>query len=231
MLIDLGESILEGNSQLTIMVLCLSLCCIYFVLVIKKTPDGMLIFFPSYIQMDKTYDLWEENGIINKIEKHKSVYKEPKSSSRFKQVRKGFEKDAVSRGAVLIGVCKGKVSEGLDFSDRAARWVIVIGMPYAQWKDPKVQLKMSYLDTKNKQGILPFNGRDWYNQEASRAINQAIGRVIRHRYDYGLILLIDERYTNKFARNERSKWIRDTVNIIKFGITFIKLNYRKIFIL
>ena len=66
-------------------------------------------------------------------------------------------------------------------------------MPYAQWKNPKVQLKMSYLDTKNKQGILPFNGRDWYNQEASRAINQAIGRVIRHRYDYGLILLIDER--------------------------------------
>ena len=169
----------------------------------------MLIFFPSYSQMDKTYDLWEKEGIINKMERIKAVYKEPKSSSKFKTVRRNFEDDAVRRGAILIGVCRGKISEGLDFSDRAARWVIVIGMPYAQWKDPRIQLKMEYLDTKSKRGAIPFTGRDWYNQEASRAVNQAIGRVIRHRYDYGLILLIDERYAYKSAKLERSKWIRD----------------------
>ena len=169
----------------------------------------MLIFFPSYSLLNKTYDLWEKEGIINKMERIKAVYKEPKSGSKFKTVRRNFEDDAVRRGAILIGVCRGKISEGLDFSDRAARWVIVIGMPYAQWKDPRIQLKMEYLDKKNKRGVIPFTGRDWYNQESSRAVNQAIGRVIRHRYDYGLILLVDERYTSKYAKLERSKWIRD----------------------
>jgi regulator of telomere elongation helicase 1 len=38
-----------------------------------------------------------------------------------------------------------------------------------------------------------LRGNDWYSQQASRAVNQAVGRVIRHRHDYGAIILADER--------------------------------------
>lgn len=38
-----------------------------------------------------------------------------------------------------------------------------------------------------------LTGDEWYNQQASRAVNQAVGRVIRHRYDYGAIIFCDER--------------------------------------
>jgi regulator of telomere elongation helicase 1 len=31
-------------------------------------------------------------------------------------------------------------------------------------------------------------------QQALRAVNQAMGRVIRHRWDYGAVLLADERF-------------------------------------
>lgn len=39
-----------------------------------------------------------------------------------------------------------------------------------------------------------LTGEEWYVQQASRAVNQAIGRVIRHRHDYGAIILCDERF-------------------------------------
>ncbi len=37
-----------------------------------------------------------------------------------------------------------------------------------------------------------LSGEQWYMQSAMRAVNQAMGRVIRHRYDYGAIILADK---------------------------------------
>jgi len=45
-----------------------------------------------------------------------------------------------------MGVCRGRISEGLDFRDNAARCVIVVGIPYAKLTEPKVVLKKDYLD-------------------------------------------------------------------------------------
>ena len=38
-------------------------------------------------------------------------------------------------GALLIAVCRGKVSEGLDFTDDNARAVVTIGIPFPNIKD------------------------------------------------------------------------------------------------
>jgi hypothetical protein len=53
-----------------------------------------------------------------------------------------------------------------------------------------------------------LSGAEWYSQQAHRAVNQAIRRVIRHRADYGAILFLDSRFSE--ARNQQgvSKWIR-----------------------
>ena len=48
-------------------------------------------------------------------------------------------------GAVFFAVCRGKASEGLDFSDAAGRAVVVTGIPFAMIKDPKVRIKMEML--------------------------------------------------------------------------------------
>ncbi|RWW72117.1 hypothetical protein BHE74_00020097 [Ensete ventricosum] len=39
-----------------------------------------------------------------------------------------------------------------------------------------------------------LTGEEWYVQQAARAVNQAVGRVIRHSLDYGAIVFCDERY-------------------------------------
>lgn len=59
-----------------------------------------------------------------------------------------FKPKGKQTGAILMGVCRGRISEGLDFSDNAARCVIVIGIPYPQMTDARVILKKDYLDKK-----------------------------------------------------------------------------------
>lgn len=39
-----------------------------------------------------------------------------------------------------------------------------------------------------------LSGQGWYIQSASRAVNQAMGRVIRHKKDWGVIFLLDSRF-------------------------------------
>ncbi|GIM16984.1 hypothetical protein Vretimale_19544, partial [Volvox reticuliferus] len=113
--------------------------------------------------------------------------------------------DPATQGAVFFAVCRGKVSEGLDFSDRAGRAVVITGIPYAVKNDAKVRLKRDVLDEEARaissganglagEGVAPLTGEAWYTNTAMRAVNQAMGRVIRHRWDYGAILLPNSRY-------------------------------------
>lgn len=63
-----------------------------------------------------------------------------------------------------------------------------------------------------------LSGDEWYSLEASRAVNQAIGRVIRHRNDYGAIILLDTRFNNFRIKNQMSKWLRDSIKVVNnFG--------------
>lgn len=55
-----------------------------------------------------------------------------------------------------------------------------------------------------------LSGEEWYSQQAHRAVNQAIGRVIRHRSDYGAILFLDSRYSVERNQLGVSKWIRSS---------------------
>merc|ERR1712146_681703 len=41
-----------------------------------------------------------------------------------------------------------------------------------------------------------INGNSYYQSLCMRAVNQSIGRAIRHANDYAAILLVDERYVN-----------------------------------
>ena len=55
-----------------------------------------------------------------------------------------------NRRCVLLAVFRGKVSEGIDFTDERGRVVIVTGIPYAPTFDAKVVLKRQYMDERHK---------------------------------------------------------------------------------
>ena len=103
--------------------------------------------------------------------------------------------------------CNSLHLEGIDFADADARAVVITGIPYPSVYDPKVSLKKKFLDGrigKSKNGL---SGSEWYNLEAFRAINQAVGRVIRHKEDFGSILLLDKRFSIDANVAKLSSWL------------------------
>ena len=47
----------------------------------EKTPGGILMFFPSYRLMETCYEAWQNYDIVNKIDRVKTLLKEPKDPS------------------------------------------------------------------------------------------------------------------------------------------------------
>uniref|UniRef100_A0A8B9RQT2 DNA 5'-3' helicase n=1 Tax=Accipiter nisus TaxID=211598 RepID=A0A8B9RQT2_9AVES len=186
--------------------------------VCQTVGQGILCFLPSYKLLDKLKDRWMHTGLWRNLELVKTVIAEPQGGAKsdFDELLKIYydaikckgEKD----GALLIAVCRGKVSEGLDFCDANARAVITIGIPFANVKDLQVELKRKYNDQhKSTRGLLP--GSQWYEIQAYRALNQALGRCIRHRNDWGALILVDDRFRNNPNKyiTGLSKWIRQQI--------------------
>ncbi|XP_065429263.1 Fanconi anemia group J protein isoform X7 [Chrysemys picta bellii] len=168
--------------------------------------------------LDKLKDRWMHTGLWRNLELVKTVIAEPKGGDKadfdallqiyYDAIKYKGGKD----GALLIAVCRGKVSEGLDFSDDNARAVITIGIPFPNVKDLQVELKRKYNDQHSKtRGLLP--GSQWYEIQAYRALNQALGRCIRHKKDWGALVLVDDRFRsnpNKYITG-LSKWVRQQI--------------------
>ncbi|RVE64458.1 hypothetical protein OJAV_G00126130 [Oryzias javanicus] len=186
--------------------------------VCKVMAKGVLCFLPSYKMLDKLRERWSNTGLWEKLEQQKTVITEPRGGAKgdFDELLQTYY-DAIKYcderdGALLIAVCRGKVSEGLDFTDDNARAVVTIGIPFPNIKDLQVELKMKYNDQHCKsRGLLP--GHRWYEIQAYRALNQALGRCIRHKKDWGALILVDDRYgnnPNKYITG-LSKWVRQLV--------------------
>ncbi|KAG8176684.1 hypothetical protein JTE90_002676 [Oedothorax gibbosus] len=173
-------------------------------------PHGVLCFLPSYGMLEKLAARWKQTGMWGKLESLKVVVQEPRRQGEFEQVIDRFY-SAVNEnrhGALLFAVCRGKVSEGIDFADNFARAVITIGIPFPNYKDAQVDLKKKYNDKYSEQRKL-MKGSEWYETQAFRALNQALGRCIRHRNDFGALIIVDERFQkNKQYPLALSKWIR-----------------------
>ncbi|XP_037091335.1 LOW QUALITY PROTEIN: Fanconi anemia group J protein homolog [Pollicipes pollicipes] len=175
-------------------------------------PNGVLCFFPSYSMLDKLARRWRATGLWERLEARKPVLCEPRRSGDFSEMMREFRHlvDGDEAGALLLAVCRGKLSEGIDFSDDSARAVITVGIPYPNVKDIQVDLKKLYNTAHaSSRGLL--SGHEWYGIQAYRALNQALGRCIRHRYDWGAILLVDDRFGRPRGLDGLSRWLRSLV--------------------
>lgn len=175
-------------------------------------PDGMLIFFASYAIMEKCTDFWGKTGIWLKMLAKRDIYRETQkmSSNALNEMKKNYY-DSIheKKGAIFMAVLRGKVSEGVDFPDMYGRACVIVGIPLAAYKSKAIESKMAYMNRKQFSNRNSLTGSDWYCLDAIRAVNQAIGRVIRHKYDYGAILLCDNRFNHWDKKRYISTWVKD----------------------
>ncbi|KAF2402582.1 DNA repair helicase [Trichodelitschia bisporula] len=185
---------------------------------LREVPDGVVVFFPSYGYLDTCVKAWRRTAggspLWDQLVAVKPAFVDPGKASpgapSLDALLSAYGSAIASgRGAVLLSVMSGSLSEGINFADALGRAVVVIGMPYpnphtAEWKAKSAYIAQKTDAMRKDTGTGP-NGkeaaREFYENATMRAVNQAIGRAIRHRNDYAAILLLDQRYGTERVRN------------------------------
>lgn len=209
-------------------------------------PDGVVVFFPSYGYLDELVAIWQVaepadggKSVWDRLQTRKTVFRESKSGSS-DEVLEGYSRAILdpdkapgasacsARGALLLSVVGGKMSEGINFSDRLGRCVVIVGLPYPNINSPEWKARIEYIEssTINRLTSSSSDGsttmmtkeqaaakakqvaRDFYENACMRAVNQSIGRAIRHRGDYAAIVLVDRRFGTDRIKGKLPSWIR-----------------------
>ncbi|KAL4864975.1 hypothetical protein BDV12DRAFT_157635 [Aspergillus spectabilis] len=209
MMLDLGRTIAK-------------LCCII--------PDGVVAFFPSYDYLNRVLSIWKRPTTkgpyqtpYELIEKEKPVLYESRemrmtTDELLQQYAATIE---TGKGALLLSVVGGKLSEGINFSDKLGRGVLIVGLPFPNIRSAVWQAKIKYIEQKayqngasgseeSRRSSAVAAGRDFYENACMRAVNQCIGRAIRHRNDYAAIVLIDKRYGRPSIQTKLPGWIKQS---------------------
>lgn len=175
----------------------------------KVVPSGIVVFLPSYMYEAHLMRRWKATGMLQSLQRYKRVHREPKSSQEVELALEAYSRDATSTGALLLSVVGGKMSEGINFANDMARCVMIVGLPYPDITDPELKEKMSSMDAAAARNKSSISGQIYYQNLCMRAVNQSVGRAIRHANDYAAIVLADFRYsTDPRVVSSLPQWLR-----------------------
>ncbi len=172
------------------------------------TPANTGIFCASYKVLEGL--LSNDIELVAKKNNKRLFIEEPGlSASENSILVKNFKLMAENNnnGAILLGVCGGRNSEGEDYPGDFMNSVVIAGFPY-HLPTPRVDAKIKYYDQ-------VFNKQGWnfaYLYPAIQRANQASGRPIRKIKDKGAIIFMDTRFRDKYKWI--SDWIRSELKII-----------------
>jgi DNA excision repair protein ERCC-2 len=94
-------------------------------------PDGMVCYFTSYKYMEHVIVKWNEMNILQRVLENKLIFIETKDSYETVLALQNYRKACDNgRGAVFFATARGKISEGVNFSNHYARCVLMFGIPF-----------------------------------------------------------------------------------------------------
>ena len=170
----------------------------------KVVPDGIVCFFVSYGYMEQVVNDWAEQGLISTIREHKLIFVETQDAVETSFALESYRKACANgRGAVLLSVARGKVSEGVDFDHHLGRAVLMFGIPYQYTQSLILKARLDYMEER-----FDIKANDFLTFDALRHASQCVGRAIRGKTDYGIMCFADERYQKADKRAKLPEWIQ-----------------------
>ncbi|MBN2251921.1 MAG: ATP-dependent DNA helicase [Candidatus Altiarchaeota archaeon] len=152
--------------------------------ILREVPGNAAVFFPSYQILESVGKELGECGLPKDL----FFERQDMDKDDRKQLYKSLADSVTGKGAVLLGVQAGSLSEGVDYANNLLDCVIIIGLPL---ETPKLETRalIEYYD------FVFERGWDYgYIYPAMNRVLQAAGRCIRSGTDRGAIVLMDERF-------------------------------------
>ncbi|CAI4053610.1 DNA helicase SKDI_16G2590 [Saccharomyces kudriavzevii IFO 1802] len=189
----------------------------FFVELSEAVPQkgGIVAFFPSYQYLAHIIECWKQNENLTHLNKVRKIFYESKDGE---DILAGYsESVAEGKGSILFAIVGGKLSEGINFQDNLCRAVVMVGLPFPNIFSGELIIKRKHLTNK----IMKSGGtkeeasqatREFMENICMKAVNQSIGRAIRHANDYANIYLLDVRYNRPNFREKLSRWVKDSIN-------------------
>ncbi|KYO00319.1 putative DNA repair helicase RAD3 [Plasmodium gaboni] len=181
----------------------------------KCIPDGIVAYFPSYIYMEQVISSWYELGVIANILEYKLIFIETKDIVSTTIALHNFKKACdLGKGAVFLSICRGKIAEGIDFDKHYGKCVILFGIPYQYTLSKILKSRLDFLkETYNIQE------NEFLTFDAMRQASQCVGRIIRNKKDYGIMIFSDIRYAKHDKKNKLPPWIIKCMDISNINLT------------
>jgi DNA excision repair protein ERCC-2 len=149
--------------------------------------------------------MWQGMGILDLIWPYKLLLVETPDAQETSLALETYRTACSNgKGAILLCVARGKVSEGIDFDHHYGRTVLVIGAPFQYTESRILKARLEFL--RENYGI---KEQDFLSFDAMRHAAQCLGRVLRGKDDYGIMVLADRRFQKK--RTQLPRWIAEEI--------------------
>jgi DNA excision repair protein ERCC-2 len=169
--------------------------------VVKSREGNYLVFFPSYQYMNQVYDRFTALNSSSKTIIQSTGMSEEEREEFLNNFSEGSE-DTLVGFAVMGGI----FGEGIDLTGDKLSGAIIVGVGLPQVCLERDIIRDYFNDTK---GV----GFEYaYIYPGMNKVLQAVGRVIRTENDRGVVLLIDERFSdNTYKRLFPPEWLPNKI--------------------
>lgn len=166
--------------------------------IINSMEGKVVVYVPSYEVLNSLLDKKFSDFVS------KEVFYESKEmdSEEHNLLVKAFEESR--QNSVLLAVLGGRAGEGINFEKHDVKNVIIFGVPF-QEPDPRTERFLLTVEE-----LVRGKGIDFtYVYPAIMKVSQALGRIIRSPNDFGVMVLIDKRYSEPRLFRVLPRWIRN----------------------